>query len=146
VTGTISALTGSCPAVTFTLERKTIRTGATTSFGDAKCADAKNDVKVTVTGTSQADGSVLATKVSLVAAPVVVAAAVPAISGAITERTGTCPALTITVGEKTATTASTTFFDGKGCGDMKAGVVVNIFGTIPSGGSTLVASKVASPK
>ena len=145
LTGTMTALTGSCPTLTFTLERKTIKTTAITGYGDGKCTDLKNDLKVAVVGTALAEGGILATQVSIVPPPL--PATVPAITGAITALSGTCPALTIRVGDKTATTTSTTFFDGKGCGDLKVGIVVNIFGTSPTAtGSVLVATKVASPK
>ncbi len=153
ITGTVSAFGGSCPTVTFLLERKTIKTSATTSYADGTCASLKNDGKVTVVGATQSDGSVVATSVKITAvtaapvpAPAPVPVAVPDISGLITAVSGTCPALTITVERKTATTSSATFFDGKGCGDLKVGVMVNIYGTIPAGGTILVATKVAAPR
>jgi hypothetical protein len=148
LTGTMTALTGSCPTLTFTLERKTIKTTATTGYGDGKCTDLKNDLKVAVVGTALAEGGILATQVTNVSiVPPPLPASVPAISGAITALTGTCPAVTIRVGDKTATTTSATFFDGKGCGDLKVGTVVNIFGTASTAtGSVLVATKVASPR
>ena len=142
IKGTVTGLTGTCPAVTFALEGKTIRASAATAYGDRTCADVKNDVKVTVVGTAQADGSILATKVLIAPPP----APVPAIAGVITALAGTCPALTITVGAKTATTTPATVFDGKACADLKVGVEVGIFGAVPAGGSTVVATMVKSLK
>ena len=142
IKGTVTGLSGTCPAVTFKLEGKTIRASAATAYGDRTCADVKNDVKVTVLGTAQADGSILATKVLIAPPP----APVPAIAGVITALAGTCPALTITVGAKTATTTPATVFDGKACADLKVGVEVGIFGAVPAGGSTVVATMAKSLK
>jgi hypothetical protein len=141
VTGTVSGLSGTCPTVTFTVEGKAIKTSAATGYGDRTCADVKNDAKIGVMGTAQADGSILATQVRI-APP----ATVPAIVGAITVLAGACPALTITVGTKTATTTSATVFDGKACADLKVGVEVGIFGAVPAGGSAFVATMVKSRK
>ncbi|MDP2959712.1 MAG: DUF5666 domain-containing protein, partial [Longimicrobiales bacterium] len=68
IKGTVTGLSGTCTAMTFKLEGKTINTNAATAYGDRTCADVKNDVKVTVVGTAQAGGSILAAKV-LIAPP-----------------------------------------------------------------------------
>jgi hypothetical protein len=142
VKGTVSALSGACPTVAFTVSGKTIKTSAATGYGDRGCADVKNDVKADVAGTAQADGSILAVQLRIAPPP----APVPAITGAITALAGTCPALTITVGTKSATTTSATTFSGKPCADLKTGTEVAIFGAVPGGGSTLVATMVMSRK
>jgi len=140
VSGAVSALTGTCPTLSFTVGGKTVKTTASTNWGDKKCADLKSGDQVGVAGTAQADGSVLAVKVKWVAETA------PAITGTITALTGTCPALTITVGGKTATTTSATVFSGKACGELKVGVEVAIYGAVPTGGSTLLATTVKSGK
>lgn len=64
VQGTIATFSGTCPVVTFTVGTTTVVTTATTSFGDAGCSSLKVGSKVDVTGFKQANGSILATKVS----------------------------------------------------------------------------------
>ncbi len=141
VTGTVSAVTGACPAIAFTVEAKRVKTDGTTKYGGKACADVKVGVKVGAVGIAQADGSILAKEVRVIP-PVV--APTPAISGAIATVSGTCPAITITVGAKVAVTSATTAFSGKGCGDLKAGMSVDIFGTLASGATTLTAVRVVA--
>ena len=69
VTGTINGLSGICPALTFTLEGKSIKTSAATNFGDGTCAGLRNGLRVGVVGAAQADGSLLATQVRVVPPP-----------------------------------------------------------------------------
>jgi hypothetical protein len=139
VMGSVSAVSGTCPALTFKLDTKTIKTDANTNYGGGSCADVKNDGKAGVLGMVQTDGSILAQQVR-VAPPMVAAASM--ISGAIATVTGACPAITITIGTKVAVTSAATVFSGKGCGDLKSGVNVDIYGTVASGGTSLAASKV----
>jgi hypothetical protein len=139
--GTVSNLTGSCPTVAFSLGGRSIKTSASTTYGDRSCADVKHGSTVGILGTVQADGSILASEVR-VAAPTPVAA----IAGALTVVSGTCPALTLTVGDKSATTSGATTFEGRACADLKPGVTVAIYGAVPAGGSTLAATLVKSKR
>ena len=147
VTGAISALAGDCPTKSFTLEKKTIKTSAATNYGAYKCTQLANGARVTVAGSAQGD-VVTATDISFTSTigTTPTSTPVPAISGNITALSGTCPVRTITVGDKSATTNSATFFDGKGCGDLKVGGLVNIFGTGVVGSTTFVVDKVGSPQ
>jgi hypothetical protein len=61
--GRVSDLIGECPAITFTLERQTVRTTAATVFTGRPCAQLERDAKVDVSGVRQPDGSVLAIRV-----------------------------------------------------------------------------------
>jgi hypothetical protein len=61
--GKISDLTGSCPAVTFVLEGRTVRTNAATVYDDTRCDKLKNGMKVEVEGVVQPDGVVLAIEI-----------------------------------------------------------------------------------
>jgi hypothetical protein len=69
--GTVGTLSGSCPSVTFTLTATsvvststvTVSTNSATVFSSVRCDDLKAGLKVSVKGTQQADGKVLATKV-----------------------------------------------------------------------------------
>ena len=72
IEGTISGLTGTCPALTFNVVSGTTTTTTTnvttndlTKFDDVLCTGLANDQIVEVKGTTQTDGSILATKVEL---------------------------------------------------------------------------------
>jgi hypothetical protein len=62
--GRISAVTGSCPAISFTLDEQVIRTNLLTLFLGRPCSQLRNDMRVEVTGVRQLDGSILAVRVS----------------------------------------------------------------------------------
>jgi Domain of unknown function (DUF5666) len=67
------------------------------------------------------------------------------VSGAIAAApTGTCPALTFTVGSTTVTTSSTTDFDGAACAALAAGMNVDVEGI--ETGTTLAATHVTVPQ
>ncbi len=139
VTGAVSALSGACPAITFSVDSKKVVTTANTKFGDKTCADVKTDVKVSVAGTVQADGSILALQLKFVPVVTVVA---PAFIGTVTAISGTCPAITITAGTRVAVTSSATVFDGKACADVKVGMKVGVFGSAAAGSTTIAATRV----
>jgi hypothetical protein len=63
IEGSVGGLKGGCPSVTFGINGYSIVTNAATVFDGAACTSIKNGDKVKVTGTKQASGSVLATKV-----------------------------------------------------------------------------------
>ena len=64
IRGTVSALAGTCPNLTFVVSGKTIVTDGMTRF-EGGCALVKNTLKVEVTGTAGADGKVHAAKVGI---------------------------------------------------------------------------------
>jgi hypothetical protein len=49
--GAVSALSGTCPAVSFVVSGVTVTTSATTKFEDGACSGLRNDVRVEVEGT-----------------------------------------------------------------------------------------------
>lgn len=61
--GAIAGLTGTCPAITFTLHGKTVRANSSTRFDDITCASIANGMALKVDGTIQTDGSVIAKKI-----------------------------------------------------------------------------------
>lgn len=63
IEGSAGGVSGSCPTVTFGVNGYTIRTNASTQFEGITCAALKSGTKVNVQGVSQADNSVLATRV-----------------------------------------------------------------------------------
>lgn len=63
VEGTISELTGTCPALTFKVRGITVTTSASTTFSGVACAALANGTAVEVEGTKQANGSIAAASV-----------------------------------------------------------------------------------
>jgi hypothetical protein len=62
LTGAVSALAGTCPAVTFMVENTKV-TAAAATYERGACAGVKNGMRIQVKGTRQADGSVAATRI-----------------------------------------------------------------------------------
>ena len=62
LSGAVSALSGTCPAVSFVVAGTRVVTSATTRFEDGSCSGLRNDVRVEVDGTRAGD-TLLATKV-----------------------------------------------------------------------------------
>jgi len=136
--GTVSALSGTCPTITFTVASKTFTTDAQTRYGDGGCAAVQNGVKVVVQSQATTAGGTRVLAVKVIPPP----PPPPALSGEVTAVTGTCPAITITLGTKVAVTSAATVFTGKTCADVKVGSKVGIYGTIAAGATTLTATKV----
>jgi len=140
--GPVSGLssTALCPVVTFMIGTTKVTTSAATVFDDVTCATLANGAIVEVEGATQADGSILATKVEVEAGPDEVEGTIFALSG-----TGTCPILTFKVGPtaSTATTVNTnilTTFTGVACTALANGARVEIEGTTQADGSITAAS------
>jgi hypothetical protein len=140
ITGTVGTLSGSCPVLTFKLEGKTIKTSAATRFDGGACADVKNGSRANVTGPTQSDGSVLAEKVSLLAATTTTVAPPTAITvtGTVGALAGACPTISFTLEGKTARTSSATVYTGGACGDVKNGSRLTISGTTQTDQSVAV--------
>lgn len=64
VKGTVSALSGTCPALTFTVGTRVVKTGSATVFDD-RCTDIRDGVRVEVNGTRASDGTFTATRVEV---------------------------------------------------------------------------------
>jgi len=62
--GEISALSGSCPSLSFRAGGRNVRTNAETRFLGGSCGSYRNGREVTVVGIPQADGTLLAISVS----------------------------------------------------------------------------------
>lgn len=58
VSGAVSGLTGTCPALTFTVQTITVKTSPSTTF-DGGCSQIKNTVRVEAKGTLSTDGKTL---------------------------------------------------------------------------------------
>jgi len=139
LSGTVASLTGTCPAITFTLSTTKVTTTSATTFDHTTCSAITNGAKVEVEGTKQTDGSITATKVSLDSQGN--DAGKVDVSGVVASLTGTCPAITFTVSTTKVTTTTTTTFD-HGCSSVKNGVKVEVQGTKQTDGS-IAATKVS---
>jgi hypothetical protein len=112
--GTVSALGGACPALTFSLSGTMVKTSATTKFEGLACAEIRNGDKAEVEGRKQPDGSIAASKVQIDRQQANVRGTIGALGG-------TCPVLTFTLNGTTVKTSSTTRFEGIACGDVRNG-------------------------
>ena len=65
VAGQVSALSGTCPAVTFTVAATKIVTSAATRFDDGECRDLANGTAVRVSGVKETTGSITAIRVAI---------------------------------------------------------------------------------
>lgn len=61
--GRVSALDGSCPARTFTVDGRTVYTTSETRYDDGSCGRLRNGVEVKIRGTLMSDGQVRADRV-----------------------------------------------------------------------------------
>jgi Domain of unknown function (DUF5666)/Putative binding domain, N-terminal/Viral BACON domain len=61
VSGKLSAFSGQCPSVSFTVGTTQVLATASTVYSDGNCKDLRNGRNVTVTGVVQTDGRLLAT-------------------------------------------------------------------------------------
>jgi hypothetical protein len=65
LSGTISALSGQCPAISFTVKATPVFAIGSTGYSGTKCKDLRNGDDAVVTGTVQADRRVLATLIEV---------------------------------------------------------------------------------
>jgi len=138
--GAVAGLTGTCPAVTFTIgsPATTVKTNSSTKFDGVTCATLANGAVVEVKGTKQTDGSILASKIEKEDGP-------DEVEGSVFELSGTCPALTFKVGQTAATatkvtTSATTTFRAVACAAIANGTKVEVEGTKQADGSIAASS------
>lgn len=142
--GTVSALAGTCPTISFVIERKAIRTDGGTSFGEKTCAAVKIGLRVEITGVAQSDGAMLANSVRLLPTSTITppVPATVSIAGTTHAVTGVCPTLSFTLEARTIRTNAATVFGGGTCANVTDAIKVEIVGQVQSDGS-IVASKLA---
>ena len=63
LSGRLSGLSGTCPAIRFTVDGTVVTTNGDTDFDGGRCADARNGAEVDVRGYRQPNGTVLARRV-----------------------------------------------------------------------------------
>jgi hypothetical protein len=144
--GVVTALSGTCPTLTFTLGSLRITTTGSTYFKDGACPTVQNGMAVEVNGRPQADGSLLAMLVKQrdndeddddddedddsededdAEAK---------IEGTVSALSGTCPAISFTARNTSVTTTSATRFD-DGCSAVRDGRRVEVRGVRQPNGS-----------
>ncbi len=131
ISGTVEGAGGTCPVATLKVRGAYVRTDAATTFTGKACADINNGDSVEGVGTRQTDGSVLATRMAVTAAPPVT------FSGTVEGAGGTCPVATLKVSGVYVKTNAATAFTGKACADINNGDTVEGVGTRQTDGSVL---------
>ena len=63
--GTVAALSGTCPTITFTVSGVTVKTTGATRFEDGWCAGVQNNARVEIQGRRQSDGSIQADRIEV---------------------------------------------------------------------------------
>ena len=116
-----------------------IRRGDTPiAFADLKVGD-RVHVRGVIDGTTIRASEVIAKNV----APPIPAPTTPVtLSGTVVGVGGSCPTLSLKVGETYVTTNAATTFSGRSCGDVRTGDSVQIVGTKPADGGIVTATKV----
>lgn len=140
--GVVSGLSGTCPAITFTLNGTTVRASSSTEFEHGTCASIANGDTVKVEGTRQADGSVIAKEIEgdeeddedddaqrFEA------------RGAVAGLSGTCPAIAFTLNGTIVRATASTEYEHITCQAIANGTQVKVEGTKQTDGS-VVASEI----
>jgi len=151
VSGAVTALSGTCPTLTFTLSGTTVHTTDKTVFEGGTCADVKEGVRAGATGAKDANGAITADRVKIGPPPM------PAVSGTVASTSGTCPLLTFVVNTPATTGAAAaattvrvsdkTHFEGGSCADIAVGRKLGAMGPKASDGSIDAQTvKIAPPK
>lgn len=132
--GPVANLAGACPTVSFTIDSTPVTTTASTTFETA-CSTLADGSTVRVEGAPQADGSVVATTVTITSMSSAPPVPLTTVQGAVADLSGSCPALTFMVGPTSVTTTAETSFRGSGCAALANGSFVAVNGTAQSNGS-----------
>jgi hypothetical protein len=147
--GAVSAVAGTCPAKTFTVQATKVTMNASTTFrGGLTCETVANSVIVEVKGTRQTDGSIVAARVARDDKDEDEAdddkdKNERELEGAVSAVGGSCPAKNFTVeSTKVTLTASTVFRGGLTCEAIANGTIVEVKGTRQTDGS-IVALRIA---
>jgi len=133
IRGTLSLLSGTCPALSFMAGTTKVATAATTRFKDGTCAAIKNGDKVEVEGIRQTDGTILATTVKAEKAE----APVSEVKGTLSLLNGACPAISFMAGTTKVATAATTRFKDGTCAAIRNGDKVEVEGVRQTDGTIL---------
>ena len=119
VEGSLSALGGACPGVTFIVDGRTVRADSGTSFKHGPCEHLESGTWVEVESTRQGDGTLRAEKVEMKEIE---------FTGSIASGSACAPGQLVVSGKTVKTDASTSF-EKLPCGGFVAGVTVEVKGT-----------------
>ena len=143
LSGTVIGVGGTCPAISLKVGDTYVTANAATTFSGGSCGDVSTGASVEVVGTKTADSSIVtATRITITAsAPAPATPASVTLSGTVIALTGTCPTLSLKVGDTYVTTNAATTFSGKSCGDVRAADSVQVVGTRAAGSLIVSASR-----
>jgi hypothetical protein len=128
--GDVSAASGTCPSLTFTVSRTVVKTSSSTAF-DGGCTAVVSGGTVSVSGTRQPDDSVAASRVSVRESQ---------LQGAMSAVKGSCPVLTFSVAGTSIWMDSTTVLNGLSCSQLVNGTIVRVSGFRRADGSILASA------
>ena len=139
IEGIVATVTGACPTKTVTVGTRSFATSASTVYDGGTCAELVATAVVEAKATTQADGTLLATKVEFEEAN---EDSLTHVEGTVATITGTCPAITVVVtGQPSVATSATTQFRKGACADVQPGTRVEMRGTLQADG-TVTATRV----
>lgn len=141
IEGVIVAASGACPARTFVVGTQSVVTDAATTFEGGLCAQIAPLATVEVRAVRRADGTLLAKGVEFEETDVDDDEDARRWEGIVSDRTGTCPAITFIVATRSVVTNATTVFHGGTCLQVLDGTRVRARGTLQPNG-TVLASRV----
>ena len=139
--GEITAKTGSCPTVTFTILGVPVATNSSTSFVNGACEDLATGRRVNVRAVLVNTGGVLSVTARRVEFHGDTGRRRVAGEGTVASLTGTCPNLRMVVNGFDVSTNEATVFESGECGNLRPGTKVQIDGDTESDRS-LVATRV----
>lgn len=140
VTGTVSGIAGTSPDLTLSIGPATVltttETVVTRGTETLTLADLAVDQAVVATGTTNADGALVASTIEIDGvAPEPAPAAQPFdATGLVTNATGACPSVSFTMSGKTVVTNISTKYVQLTCGGLTAGTKVRVKGTVAGDG------------
>jgi len=137
-----SLVTGtSCPALGVMLGGVKVSLTSTTVFERGACADIAVGSKLRVSGTTQSDGSVIATNVEVEVENEHGGQPVAGESRVTSLVSGTsCPALSVMLGTVKVSFTATTVFERGACADVAVGSKLRVSGTTQTDGSVVAAN------
>jgi hypothetical protein len=140
-TGSIASVAGACPDLTLSVAGHSAKTNNSTAFLKAPCTVLHAGATVEVSGMTQTDGSVMATRVQVDDDGAGQAEPEPGdqqeteFRGSVSSVSGGCPSLSLLVAGRAVTSGPATEFQGGACGDITKGVTLEVKGMGAKDGS-----------
>lgn len=140
-TGSVASVGGACPDLTLSVAGKSVKTNASTAFLKAACTAVHSGLTVEVSGVTQSDGSVMATRVQVDDDGAGQNEPDPGdqqeaeFKGSVSSVGGACPSLSLLVAGRAVTSSASTEFQGGACGNITRGVTLEVKGMAAKDGS-----------